>query len=117
MTANDIEHMKRDFPISTGSFFRKMIEQTKHLLSDHLHTITHKENKFCLERWQSAGENHKSITEENVSKVFKMYRIKTMTNHSKQYSSMDWTREKSESRNEDSKADALEEEKKAEAEK
>ena len=40
-----------------------------------------------------------------------------MTNHSKQYSSMDWTREKSESRNEDSKADALEEEKKAEAEK
>ena len=51
MTANDIEHMKRDFPISTGSFFRKMIEQTKHLLSDHLHTITHKENKFCLERW------------------------------------------------------------------
>ena len=37
-----------------------------------------------------------------------------MTNNSKQYSSMEWTREKSESRNEDSKADMLEEEKKAE---
>ena len=43
-----------------------------------------------------------------------MYRIKQMTNNSKQYSSMEWTREKSESRNEDSKADMLEEEKKAE---
>lgn len=117
ISINDIEHMKRDFPISTSNFFRKMIQQSKHLLTDHLQTMTDKDNKFCLERWQNKGQNAKSIVDENVSRVFKMYRIKQMTNHSQQYSSMEWTKEKSESHNEESKAEQIEEEKEAEKKK
>ena len=40
-----------------------------------------------------------------------------MTNHSQHYSSMEWTKEKSESHNEESKAEQIEEEKEAEKKK
>jgi len=99
LAANDIEHMKRDFPISTSAFFRKMMQQTKNLLHDHLQTFTQKDRRLAISRWSSAKTDvGRTQADDNMSKVFKMYRIKQMTNNSKQYSTIEFTEHTSKSK-------------------
>ena len=92
LAAPDVEHMKRDWPNSSGAFFRKMLQQTKNLLHDHFVTLTKKERRFTIAKWSNnKADQTRNRTEENMSKVFRMYRIKQIQSNSKQYSTIDWT--------------------------
>lgn len=92
LAAPDVEHMKRDWPNSSGAFFRKMLQQTKNLLHDHFVTLTKKERRFTIAKWSNnKADQTRQRTDENMSKVFRMYRIKQIQSNSKQYSTIDWT--------------------------
>lgn len=39
LSFQDIDYMKRDFPFSSNTFFQKMMQQTKNLLTEHLDTV------------------------------------------------------------------------------
>jgi len=76
-TTNDIEHMKRDYPYTTAKFFRKMMQQTKTLMIDHQQTLLNKDRRFIIKRFTTdVVPGGKSIADENMVKVFKMYRVK-----------------------------------------
>jgi hypothetical protein len=55
--------MKSDFPLSSNNFFRRMMQQTKDLLNDHLVTLDGKNGqKFQIQRWRSPKKNEKEDT-------------------------------------------------------
>ena len=77
-----------------------MLQQTKNLLHDHFVTLTKKERRFTIAKWSNnKTDQTRNRTEENMSKVFRMYRIKQIQSNSKQYSTIDWTDPISLSRN------------------
>ena len=87
--------MKRDFPISSSSFFQKMMQQTKNLLTDHLMTLQHKDPKFALKRFRSGGKkdqkNMRTLQETNLSQVYHLVKEKQVLGDCNNYSSIDWT--------------------------
>ena len=63
---DDLDKMKRDFPVSSDSFFQKVMNQTKNLLSDHLYALkTNKEKSYQIYsryRSPSPGKNNRHVT-------------------------------------------------------
>ena len=94
LAVQDIEQMKRDFPVSSSSFFQRMMQQTKDMLRDHLSVQMKKERTFTVKRWRLGGGNmqeERNLQERNMREVFKMIKYKKLTGKSKDYSNLDWT--------------------------
>ena len=68
LTANDIDFLKRDFPISSTSLFQKMIQQTKDLLKDHLYALQHfKEDKYTIRRFRTLTKTERNKTTNDIN--------------------------------------------------
>jgi len=52
LSVTELECMKRDFPICSEVFFKKMMQQTKMLLHEHLSTLENKDKRFKIMRWR-----------------------------------------------------------------
>ena len=81
LTAQDIDYMKRDFPISSNYFFKRMMQQTKNLLVEHLDSLTNMRSpKYTLAHYASfakiSQKVNKTLGEENIRKVYNMMKDK-----------------------------------------
>ena len=75
LSANDIDHMKMDFPISSQKFFKRILQQTKDLLKDHRYALQHYRgnSKFSALRFRTRGRSSRNLSELNMSSVFMMF--------------------------------------------
>ena len=101
----DMDHMKRDFPVSSDIFFQKLMNQSKNLLSDHLYALkTYKSRQYEIHgRFRSPSPKkkgqklHKTLADANVSQVYKLMndaRTKKLLgedNLMPSHSNMEWT--------------------------
>ena len=80
LSTQDMDHMKRDFPISTERFFKIQIQQTKNLLEDHLYALrNYREKQYAIDRFrrspmkgQSKKETDRKQVNYNMRQVIKL---------------------------------------------